>query len=79
MWIILPATSGAPNGTADCGKRGRWAHGEGTPPVGSLTSISTDRASSQMADQKVTQLHGKTNAARKSGVQLDTFCSTATA
>lgn len=47
VWIILQATSGAPHGTADCGKRGRWARGEGTPPVGSLTSIPTDRASPQ--------------------------------
>lgn len=55
MWIILPATSGAPHGTADCSKRGRWARGEGTPPLGSLTSIPTDRASLQMADRKVTR------------------------
>lgn len=48
VWIILQATSGAPHGTADCGKRGRWARGGGgTPPVGSLTSIPTDRASPQ--------------------------------
>lgn len=53
VWIILQATSGAPHGTADCSKRGRWARGEGTPPEGSLTSILTDRASLQMAAQKV--------------------------
>lgn len=49
VWIILQATSGAPHGTADCSKRDRWARGESTPPVGSLTSIVPDRALLQMA------------------------------
>lgn len=34
VWIILQATSGAPHGTADCGKRGRWARGGGHPSSG---------------------------------------------
>lgn len=55
MWIIPPATSGAPHGTADCGGSGRRPHREGTPPVGTrLSSMPTDRALAQMADQKVT-------------------------
>lgn len=40
MWIILPATSGAPHGTADCSKRGRWA------PSSGLSYIYTHRQGS---------------------------------
>lgn len=72
VWIILPATSGAPHGIADCSKRGRWAHGEGAPPVGSLTSIPTDGASLQMANWKVTRPTCKTNASLNPG-KLDVF------
>ncbi len=59
VWIILPATSGAPHGTADCGKRGRWARGEGTSPVGSLTSTPTDRRLCKWQTERLLDDHAR--------------------
>lgn len=46
----------------------------GPPPVGSLTSIPTDRAAQKMADRKVTRWFCKTNASPNPGKHPVLFC-----